>query len=166
MPLVTFVKFDFIGHVPCKILEQMMHHWKARTSIFLLKQQKRAWHHQGICQPLELKKFDLYSVIQARVMPLSISLHLSIKGSFKNYVDIIFWFFDHPTTSVVIFYVPKMEKNSKFLTRYPLPVVHMVFVWPLTLLRAFHRRTVVCIWEFTPGWPGSRFLLPFLSPLN
>ena len=23
--------------------------------------------------------------------------------------------------------------------------------------------TVVCIWEFTLGWPGSRFLLPFLS---
>ena len=26
--------------------------------------------------------------------------------------------------------------------------------------------TVVCVWEFMPGWPGSRFLLPFLSPLS
>ena len=29
-----------------------------------------------------------------------------------------------------------------------------------------HTYTVVCVWEFTPGWPGSRFLLPFLSPLS
>ena len=110
--------------------------------------------------------FTWISMIQATVMLLLISLHLSIKGSFKNYVDIIFWFFDHPTTSMVIFYVPKMEKNSKFLTRYPPSVVHMVFEWPLTLLRAFQRGTVMCIWEFTPGLPGSRFLLPFLSPLS
>ena len=26
--------------------------------------------------------------------------------------------------------------------------------------------TVMCIWEFTPEWPGSGFLLPFLSPLR
>ena len=58
--------------------------------------------------------FTWISMIQATVMLLLISLHLSIKGSFKNYVDIIFWFFDHPTTSVVIFYLPKMDKNSKF----------------------------------------------------
>ena len=110
--------------------------------------------------------FTWISMIQATVMLLLISLHLSIKGSFKNYVDIIFWFFDHPTTSVVIFYVPKMEKNSKFLTRYPPSVVHMVFEWPLMLLRAFHRSTVLCIWKFTPGLLGSCFLLPFLSPLS
>ena len=73
---------------------------KLEHQSFLLKQQKRARHHQGICQPLELKKFDLYSVIQARVMPLSISLHLSIKGSFKNHLDIYYWFFDHLPTSV------------------------------------------------------------------
>ena len=84
-------------------------------------------------------------MIQASVMLLPISLHYSIKGSFKNYVNMIFWFFDHPTTSVVIFYVSKMEKNSKLLTRYPPSVVHMVFEGPLTLLWAFHRGTVVCI---------------------
>ena len=46
---------DFIGLVQSKIMEQMIHHWKARTSIFLIKQHKRAWHH-GICHLPELKK--------------------------------------------------------------------------------------------------------------
>ena len=35
------------------------------------------------------------------------------KGSFKNHVDIIFLFFDHPTTSVDNFYVLKVDKNGK-----------------------------------------------------
>ena len=26
--------------------------------------------------------------------------------------------------------------------------------------------TVLSDWNWTPGWPGSRFLLPFLSPLS
>ena len=36
------------------------------------------------------------------------------KGSFKNHVDIILLFFDHPPTSVDIFYVLNLDKNCKF----------------------------------------------------
>ena len=36
------------------------------------------------------------------------------KGSFKNHVDIILLFFDHPPTLVDIFYVLNVDKNGKF----------------------------------------------------
>ena len=36
------------------------------------------------------------------------------QGSFNNHVDIIVHFFDHPPTSVDIFYVLNVDKNSKF----------------------------------------------------
>ena len=48
------------------------------------------------------------------------------KGSFKNHVDIIFLIFDHPPTSVDTFYVLNVDKNSKFQTTYPPPLVHVV----------------------------------------
>ena len=53
------------------------------------------------------------------------------KGSFKNFVDIISFFFNHPPTSTVTLYGSNMDKNIKFLTTNPPPVVHMVFEWPL-----------------------------------
>ena len=52
-------------------------------------------------------------------------------GAFNNHVDIILLFFDHPPTSVDIFYVPNMDKNSNFWTTYPPPLVHVVNEWPL-----------------------------------
>ena len=48
-----------------------------------------------------------------------------IKGSFENHVDMIFWFFHQPPSSVVIFYVLNMDKYGKFLTRYPPSVVYI-----------------------------------------
>ena len=48
-----------------------------------------------------------------------------IKGSFENHVDIIFWFFNQPPSSVVIFYVLNMDIYGKFLTRYPPSVVYI-----------------------------------------
>ena len=53
-------------------------------------------------------------------------------GSFKNHVDTISLIFDHPPTSVDTFYVLNMDKNCKFLTAHPPPIVHVVFEWPLT----------------------------------
>ena len=37
-----------------------------------------------------------------------------VKGSFKNYVDIILLIFDHPPTSMDTFYVINVDKNGKF----------------------------------------------------
>ena len=51
------------------------------------------------------------------------------RGSFKNHVDIILLFFDHPPTSVDIFYVLNLDKKGNFLTTYPPSVVHVVFEW-------------------------------------
>ena len=48
-----------------------------------------------------------------------------IKGSFENHVDMIFWFFHQPPSSVVIFYVLNMDIYGKFLTRYPPSVVYI-----------------------------------------
>ena len=48
-----------------------------------------------------------------------------IRGSFKNHVDIIFWFFNQPSSSVVTFYVLNMNKYGKFLTRRPPSVVYI-----------------------------------------
>ena len=48
-----------------------------------------------------------------------------IKGLFKNHVDIIFWFFNQPSSSVVTFYVLNMNKYGKFLTRCPPSVVYI-----------------------------------------
>ena len=38
----------------------------------------------------------------------------TLKGSFKNHVDIILLIFDHPPTSVDTFYVLNVDKNGKF----------------------------------------------------
>ena len=37
-----------------------------------------------------------------------------LKGSFKNHVDIILLFIDHPPTLVDIFYALIVDKNGKF----------------------------------------------------
>ena len=37
-----------------------------------------------------------------------------VMGSFKNHVDIILLFFDHPPTLVDSFYVLNVDKNGKF----------------------------------------------------
>ena len=39
---------------------------------------------------------------------------LFVQGSFNNHVDIISPFFDHPPTSVDIFYVLNVDKFGKF----------------------------------------------------
>ena len=39
---------------------------------------------------------------------------LTTKGSFKNHVDTILLFFDHPPTLVDIFYVLNVDKSGKF----------------------------------------------------
>ena len=52
--------------------------------------------------------------------PYSLSETVSVKGlqpgkgSFNNHVDIISPFFDHPPTSVDIFYVLNVDKFGKF----------------------------------------------------
>ena len=51
--------------------------------------------------------------------------NLQIKGSFENHVDMIFWFFHQPPSSVVIFYVLNMDKYGKILTKYPPTVVYI-----------------------------------------
>ena len=43
------------------------------------------------------------------------------KGSFKNHVDIILPFSDHPHTSVDTFVVLNIDKNIKFLTTHQPP---------------------------------------------
>ena len=48
------------------------------------------------------------------------------KGSFKNHVDIILLFFDHPPTSMDIFHVQNVDKNGQIWTKYP----HLL-VWGL-----------------------------------
>ena len=46
---------------------------------------------------------------------LVISLKASgLEGSFNNHVDIISLFFDHPPTSMDIFYVLNMDEIGKF----------------------------------------------------
>ena len=55
-----------------------------------------------------------------------------VKESFNNHVDIISRFFDHPPTSVDIFYVLNVDKFGKILTTYLTPIVHMVIEWPLS----------------------------------
>ena len=52
------------------------------------------------------------------------------KGPFNNHVDIILLFFDHPPTSVDIFYVLNVDKNGYFQTTYPPPFVHVVIECP------------------------------------
>ena len=48
------------------------------------------------------------------------------RGSFKNHVDIILLFFDHPPTSMDILYVLNVDKKGKFWTTYPPPLLHVV----------------------------------------
>ena len=43
-----------------------------------------------------------------------IDIELQRWGSFTNHVDIILPFFDHPPTSVDIFYVLNVDKNDQF----------------------------------------------------
>ena len=42
--------------------------------------------------------------------------------------------FDHPSTSVDTFYVLNMDKNGKFKTTYPPPLVRVVIEWSPTVL--------------------------------
>ena len=49
-------------------------------------------------------------------------------------MDIILLFFDHPPTSLDIFYVLHVDKNGKFLTTYPPSLVHVVIECPLSMV--------------------------------
>ena len=60
------------------------------------------------------------------------------KGAFNNHVDIIFLFFDHPPTSVDIFYALNVDKNGNFWTTYPPPLVHVMAHVRLTSLKIYY----------------------------
>ena len=63
-------------------------------------------------------------------------------GSFNNYVDIIFVFFDHLSTSMWIFFTQNVNKNPI----YPPHLVHVVFERPIAGISP------------TTYWPNSLFL--------
>ena len=67
-----------------------------------------------------------------RFLDQTIYSYLKIKFSenfnqFKNHVDRILLYFDHPPTSVDIFDVLNVDRNGKFKTTYPPPIVYVVF---------------------------------------
>ena len=57
---------------------------------------------------------------------------LACRGSFNNYVDIIFTFFDRLPTSTWTIFNQNVDKNRCLLTTYPSQSVHVIFEWPLT----------------------------------
>ena len=58
-------------------------------------------------------------------------------GSFKNYADMIFPFFDYLLTSTWTFLTLNVDKKKHFLTTYPPHRVQVVFERPLTRLKFF-----------------------------
>ena len=68
---------------------------------------------------------------------------IKYQGSFKNHVEIVLLFFNHPPTSVDTFYVLNVDKNGKFQTTYPPLLVHMVIECPLI---NFHTNS--WIWDY------------------
>ena len=57
------------------------------------------------------------------------TLCLAPQGSFKSYVDIILFFFDHLLISMCIFTF-NVDKNRNFRTVYPPHLVHVIFERP------------------------------------
>ena len=144
---ICFCKNQFVREVPLPTLMTLL-------SVSVPGSVGTATAHSTVLPHNKMKKTR---EARAKERPLFL---LACRGSFNNYVDIIFTFFDRLPTSTWTIFNQNVDKNRCLLTTYPPQSVNVIFEWPwiLLIVNCGVSRTINhWVWTFWSSSKSSSF---------